>query len=241
MLRTWQEMLLRIVERLDDHFTLRDVLAQRDALVRAFPNNNNVDAKIRQQLQVLRDRKIIEFTSRGSYRRLVPRAQPTLYYESIDSSALKSASQIARVALEAWTVLNLRCRRCDSMLVALPPNTPISDVTCVKCRAEYQVKSKAGPFPRYLVGASHAKLLERLRSAPLPDYLLVEYDSRLQMVKYAVIIAGDQIDAPRIHARKELSANARRAGWIGARIDIENLDIIPVVSPSFIQRPAEKL
>jgi len=35
-----------------------------------YPNNNFIKDKIRQQLQLLRDKGILEFTSRGNYRKL---------------------------------------------------------------------------------------------------------------------------------------------------------------------------
>ncbi len=50
-------------------FTLTDVYAFEDSLFRKHPDNNNVKAKIRQQLQFLRDRGFIEFLGRGQYRK----------------------------------------------------------------------------------------------------------------------------------------------------------------------------
>lgn len=50
-------------------FTLDDVYAHEAALAAIYPGNNNVRPKIRQQLQVLRDRGWLEFNGRGSYRR----------------------------------------------------------------------------------------------------------------------------------------------------------------------------
>lgn len=52
-------------------FTLNDVYAFADELHRKHPGNNNIEAKIRQQLQVLRDKGFIEFVDRGIYRRLI--------------------------------------------------------------------------------------------------------------------------------------------------------------------------
>jgi type II restriction enzyme len=49
-------------------FTLDDVYAFEDRLAALYPGNNNVRPKIRQQLQVLRDRGWLEFTGRGRYR-----------------------------------------------------------------------------------------------------------------------------------------------------------------------------
>ena len=50
-------------------FTLKDMYSFVQELSIKHPNNNNVEAKIRQQLQFLRDKGFVEFTSRGSYRK----------------------------------------------------------------------------------------------------------------------------------------------------------------------------
>jgi type II restriction enzyme len=49
-------------------FSLDDAYAFEDRLQRLYPGNRNVRPKIRQQLQVLRDRGWLEFTGRGRYR-----------------------------------------------------------------------------------------------------------------------------------------------------------------------------
>lgn len=51
-------------------FTLEDVYAAEARLSALYPGNRNVRPKIRQQLQVLRDRGWLEFAGRGRYRRL---------------------------------------------------------------------------------------------------------------------------------------------------------------------------
>ena len=51
-------------------FSLADMYNFEDYFHKKFLNNNNVRAKIRQQLQILRDRKVIEFIGRGKYRKL---------------------------------------------------------------------------------------------------------------------------------------------------------------------------
>ena len=64
--------LLEVMKAVDiigqQEFTLGDVYAQEDRLSAIYPNNNNVRAKIRQQLQVLRDNGYLEFTGGGHYR-----------------------------------------------------------------------------------------------------------------------------------------------------------------------------
>lgn len=53
-------------------FDLDDVYAHEAALSDIYPGNHNVRPKIRQQLQVLRDRGWLEITARrGTYRRVL--------------------------------------------------------------------------------------------------------------------------------------------------------------------------
>ncbi len=75
--RTWLNEILRLVERLGrDEFELNDVYAFEKDLARSFPRNRFIRPKIRQQLQVLRDRGFLEFRERGRYRYLLsPKAR----------------------------------------------------------------------------------------------------------------------------------------------------------------------
>ena len=52
-----------------DYFTLRTFYTTfRDTLAAQHPENHNIDARIRRQLQLLRDNDILEFLGRGRYR-----------------------------------------------------------------------------------------------------------------------------------------------------------------------------
>ncbi|MCZ2127565.1 MAG: hypothetical protein LC099_07310 [Anaerolineales bacterium] len=52
------------------HFSLDEVYKFELELKAKHPTNNNVQAKIRQQLQILRDKNIIEFVGRGEYQKI---------------------------------------------------------------------------------------------------------------------------------------------------------------------------
>ena len=54
-----------------NEFTLDEVYKFEDFLKPKYPDNNFIKAKLRQQLQVLRDKNIIEFIGRGKYRKVV--------------------------------------------------------------------------------------------------------------------------------------------------------------------------
>lgn len=64
----WLLDVMRCVERIGrKDFTLEDVYKFELELSLLHPENNHVKDKIRQQLQVLRDKKYLEFVSRGKY------------------------------------------------------------------------------------------------------------------------------------------------------------------------------
>lgn len=69
--RGWLADLIRCVERVNPIFSIDDVYDFKSELSRAHPENHNIEAKIRQQLQVLRDLEMVEFVKPGIYRRLL--------------------------------------------------------------------------------------------------------------------------------------------------------------------------
>ena len=67
--RGWTLDVLKVVQSLrSSEFTLGDVYAHADALAKLHPQNFHVRDKIRQQLQILRDMKLLEFPGSGHYR-----------------------------------------------------------------------------------------------------------------------------------------------------------------------------
>ena len=69
--RGWLLDVLRCVEKIPNkEFCLDEMCAFTDELQQKHPDNNFVPDKIRQQLQYLRDKGFIKFTSRGHYQKL---------------------------------------------------------------------------------------------------------------------------------------------------------------------------
>lgn len=65
----WLLDIMRCIEKIDKReFMLVDVYAFENELSKSHPDNRHVKDKIRQQLQVLRDKGYIDFVSRGYYR-----------------------------------------------------------------------------------------------------------------------------------------------------------------------------
>lgn len=69
--RGWTIEILNLLDRIQSNdFYLKDVYRFEDDLKVKFPNNNFVKDKIRQQLQVLRDKNFIEFLGSGHYKKV---------------------------------------------------------------------------------------------------------------------------------------------------------------------------
>lgn len=70
-IRGWLLDILKCIELLDKKdFSIEEIYSFETFLKIKHPNNNNIQAKIRQQLQILRDNGYIKFTTRGQYKLL---------------------------------------------------------------------------------------------------------------------------------------------------------------------------
>ncbi|WP_201504624.1 DpnI domain-containing protein [Psychrobacter aestuarii] len=68
--RGWTLDVWRCIDQLPARFSLTHLYAFSDTLRQKHPNNQHIHAKIRQQLQILRDKGFIEFVGRGQYRKI---------------------------------------------------------------------------------------------------------------------------------------------------------------------------
>ncbi|WP_264520175.1 DpnI domain-containing protein [Flavobacterium sp. N1994] len=67
----WILEILYCIEKIPNKdFTLKDIYNFESELKIKYPNNNFIRDKIRQQLQLLRDKGIIEFNGRGTYKKI---------------------------------------------------------------------------------------------------------------------------------------------------------------------------
>lgn len=70
--RGWANLTLRVVRSLrQSEFSLDELYAKEQLFSSSYPGNNNIRAKLRQQLQILRDLGYLEFCGGGSYRLLI--------------------------------------------------------------------------------------------------------------------------------------------------------------------------
>lgn len=69
--RGWMLDILSCLNQIPrQHFSLEDLYQFEGQLRRKYPNNHHVREKIRQQLQVLRDKGLLDFKGRGQYQKV---------------------------------------------------------------------------------------------------------------------------------------------------------------------------
>lgn len=70
--RGWTTLTLSVLRDLHkSEFSLAEIYNREDLFFSVYPNNQNIRAKVRQQLQVLRDLGYLEFCGAGTYRLLL--------------------------------------------------------------------------------------------------------------------------------------------------------------------------
>jgi type II restriction enzyme len=68
--RGWTSDVIRCVDLIETReFELSDCYKFENRLRELHPDNQNVKPKIRQQLQIMRDRSLLEFLGNGRYRK----------------------------------------------------------------------------------------------------------------------------------------------------------------------------
>jgi type II restriction enzyme len=68
MERGWTNLVLKVLRESGlKQFTLNDIYSRKKHFSAVYPNNRHLEAKIRQQLQVLRDVGLVRFDGNGKY------------------------------------------------------------------------------------------------------------------------------------------------------------------------------
>lgn len=136
----------------------------------------------------------------------------------------KSASQRARVISEDWAETNLYCPACPSdSLTRLDANTKSIDFECDDCRAGFQLKSGSRQFGGCILDGAYATMRETILSERTPNLLTLHYDLASWSVVNLAVIPSFAFTLSCLQKRKELSPEARRAGWVGCNILLSNI------------------
>ncbi len=154
-------------------------------------------------------------------------------------SPYASPSQSARAWTERWVRDWVYCPNCGSPKVSsFPNNSPVADFFCAACKEEYELKSQKSLFSNKIMDGSYRTKCERLEASNNPNLLLLNYDLKQLSVTNFLVVPKHFFVREIIEERKPLSSTARRAGWIGSNI---LLNEVPESGKIFIVRSGQEL
>ena len=154
-----------------------------------------------------------------------------LYNNSIIQK-YKSSSQIARVLTENWFKTEMYCPCCLSEYIqAYPNNQKGYDFYCTKCNNNFQAKGSKQDYVKRILDGEYQTMRSIISSDTVPNFLCMHYSKEEWIVKNLFLIPKYFLSESCIEKRKPLSENARRAGWTGCNI---LLDEIPKYGKIFI-------
>jgi type II restriction enzyme len=155
----------------------------------------------------------------------------------------KSASQRARVGTESWAAANLFCPACDSpRLSPQPRNAAAVDFSCPVCGSLFQLKSQSKPLGGRIVDAAYSQMKRAILEDRTPNLYALHYDLAAWAVRTVILIPRFAFALSILERRTPLAPTARRAGWVGCNILLEEIPVdarIPVVSDGRTRTPRE--
>lgn len=148
-----------------------------------------------------------------------------------------SSSQSARVWTETWVRNWAYCPNCGNQKInPFPNNSPVADFFCTTCKEEYELKSQKSAFRNKVMDGAFRTKCERLAASNNPNLLLLNYDLKQFSVANLFVIPKHFFVREIIEERKPLAPTARRAGWVGSNI---LLNQVPESGKIFIVRSGE--
>lgn len=135
----------------------------------------------------------------------------------------KSNSQKIRILTENWVDTEIFCPNCGCDISPYENNRPVADFYCENCKEEYELKSKKDDIGLKIIDGAYKAMIKRLQSQNNPNFFFLNYDlDDYEIINFAVIPKHFFVPGI-IEKRKPLSENARRAGWIGCNILLNNI------------------
>lgn len=147
-----------------------------------------------------------------------------LTFNTTLADSYTSTSQKIRVLTEDWVGRTVFCPNCGrNKLSEFENNRPVADFYCRNCNEEYELKSKSGKIGTKIVDGAYSTMINRLNSSTNPNFFMLSYDLSDCTVKSLMVVPKYFFVPEVIEKRKPLSKAARRAGWVGCNILLENI------------------
>jgi hypothetical protein len=154
-----------------------------------------------------------------------------------DQTPYSSGSQSARAWTERWVKDWVYCPNCGGAKInPFPNNSPVADFFCSSCKEEYELKSQKSVFGNKVLDGAFRTKCERLAADNNPNLFLLNYNLKQLSVVNLLVVPKHFFVREIIEKRKPLAPTARRAGWIGSNI---LLNQVPQSGRIFIVREGQ--
>lgn len=134
----------------------------------------------------------------------------------------KSASQISRVLTENWMLSNGYCPSCQTNLIQSKSNSKVLDFICTICTNGFELKSKKGNFAKKVTDGAYSSMVSRIAEDNSPHFYFLGYDKTYK-VKNLIAVPNYFLQNKVIEKRKALPITAKRAGWVGCNILLDQI------------------
>ena len=136
-----------------------------------------------------------------------------------EQAPYEGPTQRARFWTESWVRGQVYCPNCGhTRIEPYENNRPVADFHCASCREEYELKAQKTKFGVKVLDGAYRTMCERLEQTNNPNLMLMNYDLESLSVKNLCVVPKHFFTPDIIERRKPLAATARRAGWIGCNI-----------------------
>lgn len=150
-----------------------------------------------------------------------------------------SNAQKIRIITETWVGGNVFCPYCGNQYIDhFGNNRPVADFFCPICEEEYELKSKGASIINKVNDGAYSTMMERISSVNNPNFFFMQYNKRNLNVENFVIVPKHFFSSDIIEKRNPLAETARRAGWVGCNI---LLNQIPDEGRIFIVRNGKEI
>jgi type II restriction enzyme len=138
------------------------------------------------------------------------------------AAGYKSASQIARVLTENWVLNHGYCPACQAPLLQSQANSKVQDFLCSSCDNDFELKSKKGNHTNKVSDGAYSSMIKRVEENNGPHFFFLGYDSSYK-IKNLIAVPNYFFQPIVIEERKPLPPTAKRAGWIGCNILLDQI------------------
>lgn len=159
-----------------------------------------------------------------------------------------SKSQIARIATEDWLLNNGFCPSCGEQLSGVDNNAKVHDFSCASCNDQFELKSFLGKTPAKINDGAYDSMMKRIADINSPHFFFLGYNKSYTVVN-CFAVPNYLFQPSTIEKRKPLAPTARRAGWTGCLIKLDQIPEIgkikliengSVVKPEVVKKTWQK-